>query len=460
MALVFISYCRESQEKARSLAQDLEAMGHQVWLDQALTGGQAWWNLILTEIAKCDVFVFAVDTDSLESPPCKLEYTYASKLGKNILPVLVADGVNLGLLPATLAEIQYVDYRREDREAFRALVKAINKLPPPAPLPDPLPEGPPAPVSYLSGLRERVEGPQGLSFEEQTGVVVRLKHALREPKHADDVRNLLRQFRSRDDLFARVADEIDSLLASPGAGAGASVPPGASHLTDNLPKPTPATEKVIEAKVAPETKLPDSGEPAVSKDKPSTPTGGLSEVLSLKQIWICLLGGLLIAAGLSQVLRTFDGYGFSMNPVGLITSPSWSLAAAVLLCMTVVWRKMAFRPLYKKIVLTVLPFLLGFAALWSYLPLWEMGFLGALVSLLFVIAVLWPGTRSRPVPLKIALVALAASIAVLILFRLNYGDYYPIIHSLEILLGLAFVVCILIMLSKFLGARPRRPADH
>ena len=131
-ATVFVSYCRESHEKARSLAQDLEALGYQTWFDQALTGGQAWWNSILGEIQKCDIFAFALELESLNSAACKREYAYAAKLGKSILPVLIADDVDTELLPAALAQIHFVDYRREDRVAFRSLAKALTALPPSA----------------------------------------------------------------------------------------------------------------------------------------------------------------------------------------------------------------------------------------------------------------------------------------------------------------------------------------
>jgi len=145
MAAIFVSYCRESHEKARSLAQDLEALGHKAWFDQALTGGQSWWNHILDEIQKCDVFAFLLEQESLDSAACKREYLYAAKLGKSVLPVLIGEDVDAALLPEALAQIHFVDYRREDRDAFRSLAKALAALPPSPPLPDPLPEPPLAP---------------------------------------------------------------------------------------------------------------------------------------------------------------------------------------------------------------------------------------------------------------------------------------------------------------------------
>lgn len=223
---VFVSYARENQQKAESLAQDLRGLGQQVWFDQDLTGGQAWWDHLLTKIRECDTFVFALAPESLDSPACKLEYGYASKLGKRILPVLVADGVSMELLPSALAQIQYVDYRREDKDALKALSRAFAFLPPPRPLPDPLPEAPAAPVSYLGSLKEQLEV-VSLSFDAQTGLLLRLKHGLREAKDTEHVRILLKQFQSRPDLYARIASEIDALLTEDQAASRARpVEPG------------------------------------------------------------------------------------------------------------------------------------------------------------------------------------------------------------------------------------------
>jgi hypothetical protein len=61
------------------------------------------------------------------------------------LPVLVADGISMNLLPPELAKIQYVEYRKRDRNTAFALAKAITNLPPAKPLPDPLPLPPEVP---------------------------------------------------------------------------------------------------------------------------------------------------------------------------------------------------------------------------------------------------------------------------------------------------------------------------
>ena len=82
MTKVFISYNRESETVVRALADDIEAIGHTVWFDQGLSGGKEWWDQILASVSDCDVFVFVLDSESLDSTACKREYGYAADLGK------------------------------------------------------------------------------------------------------------------------------------------------------------------------------------------------------------------------------------------------------------------------------------------------------------------------------------------------------------------------------------------
>lgn len=147
MANIFVSYNRQSKSIAKALVDDIKALGHIVWFDQELSGGQTWWNQILKSIRNCDVFVFVLDPPALNSLACKSESSYADALGKPILPILVAEGVSMNLLPPALSQIQFVDYFRQDRsDAFR-LARELTAVPPPRPLPSPLP---PPPRKFLS----------------------------------------------------------------------------------------------------------------------------------------------------------------------------------------------------------------------------------------------------------------------------------------------------------------------
>ncbi len=192
----------------------LKLLGQTVWFDQELSGGQVWWNQILEAIRNCDVFIFVLSPDSLNSVACKLEYKYAAELGKSILPVLIAEGVSFNLLSPALSQVQFVDYLKRDRDAAFRLAKALTVTPSSQTLPSPLPLPPDVPISYLGGLTEQIETTYNLSYEEQSTLVVNLRQGIRDPETSADTLTLLKRFRCRKDLFATIAEEIDEVLES------------------------------------------------------------------------------------------------------------------------------------------------------------------------------------------------------------------------------------------------------
>ena len=212
VAGIFVSYSRESEAAVRALAQDVEALEHTVWFDHDLSGGKVWWEQILTEIRNCQVFMMALSPDSLRSVACSSEYNYASELGKPILPILIADGVSPNLLPPKLSQIQFVDYRKQDKTGAINLARALKTLPQAKPLPDPLPTPPAVPLSYLGRITEQIDSAASLDHKEQSALVSELRRGARDPETAADARKLLERMRKRDDLLARIGDEIDELL--------------------------------------------------------------------------------------------------------------------------------------------------------------------------------------------------------------------------------------------------------
>ncbi len=56
---------------------DVRALGHVVWLDEELSGGQVWWDEILAKIRECEALLFLVSPSSVESEACLLELHYA-----------------------------------------------------------------------------------------------------------------------------------------------------------------------------------------------------------------------------------------------------------------------------------------------------------------------------------------------------------------------------------------------
>jgi hypothetical protein len=214
MKRVFVSYSRNNLDVVTQLVNDVQAVGIDTWHDQTLTGGRRWWDAILSNIREADIFICALAPQYWESEACKCELAYAVQLGKAILPVLVADGINLNLLPAPLNEIQVTDYRGRDKNAAFALIRCIHTAPDNPPMPDPLPAPPATPVSYLSSLTERIDSREPLSSQDQITLLFELEAGLREGRSRTEIRDLLLRLKRRDELLAKVAVNVDAALKS------------------------------------------------------------------------------------------------------------------------------------------------------------------------------------------------------------------------------------------------------
>jgi hypothetical protein len=310
MAQVFISYSSKSREVVRSLVQDFEGTGYQVWFDHKLTGGQAWWDEILANIRQCDLFVFALTPEALDSHPCKLEYTYADTLGKTILPILLADGVSVNLLPSELTKIQFVDYRQQDKQAAFNLMKALNNLPQPRPLPEPLPEPPPVPISYIGNLKAQIDTSASMTFEEQASLVFKLKEHLQDKNNRADAISLLQRLRRRSDLFARIAEEIDALLDHEQSGPPASAREAARDMSTPLPQPAPQpAQQQFTAAPA----LEEMRSAPMPREAPTTARGGeawsnsMMIALAVGTFFIPLIGIIMGIIGLRNEARKNQG---------------------------------------------------------------------------------------------------------------------------------------------------------
>lgn len=216
MKRVFVSYSRKNEDIVVQLVGNLRSVGINTWYDQTLTGGQKWWDKIIAGIRDCDIFIFALSPESLDSEACQKELSYVGQLGKIVLPVLVAD-VNLNLLPSPLNEIQVTDFRRCDKDAALALVKSILTSPESPVLPDPLPEPPPVPISYVQTLAEKIASRETLSPEAQQMLLIELEEEFEKGTSTTEIYDLLLRFKKREDLLAKVDEKIDRLLENLGA---------------------------------------------------------------------------------------------------------------------------------------------------------------------------------------------------------------------------------------------------
>jgi TIR domain len=145
---LFISYAREDRLHVRSLIDGLRALGHDAWLDESLAGGQEWWDAVLDEIRRCDVFLAVVSPASADSQACGTERQYAVGLKKTVLPVMLGH-VAPEVLPQDLAVLQVIDYIEPSQEAAFRLARALANVKVSEVPPDLLPPAPPVPLSYL-----------------------------------------------------------------------------------------------------------------------------------------------------------------------------------------------------------------------------------------------------------------------------------------------------------------------
>ncbi len=211
---IFITYSRTIKNKVMTLVGDLEELGHEVWYDQDLSGGQNWWDNILNQIRLCEIYIFTITQETLDSTACMRELKYAEALNKTPLPILMDNSISMSMVPRYLSNVQNVNYiNLEEKNVVFSLVKAISHLSKSPDLPDPLPEPPPVPISYLDTLKEKVDA-QNLDKKDQIALVSELKNKLNDPniKKADIIA-LFQRLRKHDDLFASVANEIDEIIA-------------------------------------------------------------------------------------------------------------------------------------------------------------------------------------------------------------------------------------------------------
>ena len=153
---IFISYARHDRPAVEVLARDLERTRESVWMDNELTGGQAWWDTILSQIRACDLYVLALSPESLRSRACRLELAYALAVRRPLLPVQIND-VAISTAPQAVADTQSWttgSARRKRVSRWRTPSSTARR---PRPCPSPLPAEPAPPMSYMHEFSEQVD---------------------------------------------------------------------------------------------------------------------------------------------------------------------------------------------------------------------------------------------------------------------------------------------------------------
>lgn len=132
MTHVFVSYSRADAIFAKAFVEMLREdllpePEHFTWYDGRLRGGQDWWDEILRQIARADIFIYLMSGTSVQSEYCKAEFKEAWRLRKHVLTVQITSEIRY---PDTLKRIQYVNMCSgiADGQGVRALVRALRHL--------------------------------------------------------------------------------------------------------------------------------------------------------------------------------------------------------------------------------------------------------------------------------------------------------------------------------------------
>jgi uncharacterized membrane protein HdeD (DUF308 family) len=210
---LFVSYARENKRDVDQLVEHLNMMSYTTWVDEALRGGQDWWQEILQRIADSDAFIATISQAALNSAACQREFDWAEALGKPVVPVAIEPPALA--LPSRVVRRQIIDYSRPAERALDALrlQGGLAALPPAPPLPEPMPEPPTPPWSYLTDLVDLAIRPDALAYEQQHQVLLQLESALRstDPEERRGGRDVMERFSSRQDIYADVDRTIARL---------------------------------------------------------------------------------------------------------------------------------------------------------------------------------------------------------------------------------------------------------
>lgn len=178
----FLSYSSRDRARLDDLLSAMRRAHEEVWFDEDLGGGQEWWKMILDHIRGCEVFIFALSNNSLESQPCLAELRYAQDLGKPILPLQIGPVESMRVTP--LAAVEVVDFQHPSLESGVRLIAAVRDGRERAgPLPSPLPHEPPVPFAHLIRLASTLTDAT-LDPQQQANLLVELRGALDE--HSKD----------------------------------------------------------------------------------------------------------------------------------------------------------------------------------------------------------------------------------------------------------------------------------
>ena len=127
---IFISYAHKNSEAVFPILEKLDAAGYRVWYDDGIAPGSEWPEYIAEHLNNCSVVIAFVSPESIASPNCRREVTYALAKQKPFLGVMLektqmSPGMELQL-SAQQCILRY-NYRTEEEFEAKLLDTAMLK---------------------------------------------------------------------------------------------------------------------------------------------------------------------------------------------------------------------------------------------------------------------------------------------------------------------------------------------
>ncbi len=348
---LFVSYARVDKDIADALVADGHALGHHVFYDRDLSGGQRWWDTLLDQIQGSEVFLPVLSDDYRTSQACQAEASWAAALGVPFVPMVTVEQ-SPGLYDPVIAEANWISYDPALRGSLADLARGLAAAPP-VTSPAVAPSRPEIPLTYLNAIDRQLRDAPEIGRGEQLTLISDLRSKLGS-RDDHNARELLATLRARPEITFEAATTIDGLLAAPG-------PLSPADPTPTQPVRRPAQPSVPEP--APARSTPPAPAPPQPATRPSPQQPTTAQRSWLRLVVTGAAGLVAVAAAAvapwGTVDRPFGTRSFGLleegggipEPLGLVALAGVLACIALALVVQLVRTPTVFRALVTTVIL-------------------------------------------------------------------------------------------------------------
>lgn len=125
---IFISYAHANSALVEPIVNRLNLLGYNVWYDRGIEYGDKWIMSIEEHLRKSSVILSFISPQYSQSDWCMREYTYAEKIGKEVIHIKLTEGILEGGLGMMISNRQIIndDTVLSDIGIVREIEKALN----------------------------------------------------------------------------------------------------------------------------------------------------------------------------------------------------------------------------------------------------------------------------------------------------------------------------------------------